>query len=66
MTGDAPGVPVGDLVLAQGGQEAGRAPAFAVGAGAEFLPEAPDGRQAELRSASAAAWRRLVMGRDPG
>ena len=44
---DAPCAAVGQLVLAQCRQEARAAPAFAIGAGAELLPEPANGRQAQ-------------------
>ena len=47
VPGDAPGGAVGQLVLAERREEAGAAPAFAVGAGAELLPEPTDGWQAQ-------------------
>ena len=40
MTRDAPGRALGQLVVAHRGEEACAAPALAVGAGAELLPDA--------------------------
>ena len=47
MTSDAPGCALGQFVVAHRGEEACAAPALAVGAGAELLPDAADRRQAQ-------------------
>ncbi len=46
MTGDAPGGTLGEFVVAHRGEETGAAPAFAIGTGAEVLPDPADRRQA--------------------
>ncbi len=47
MAGDAPGGALGQFVIAHRSEEAGAAPALAVGAGTELLPDAADRRQAQ-------------------
>jgi hypothetical protein len=47
MAGDAPGAALGQFMVTHRGEEAGAAPAFAIGTGAEFLPDAADRRQAQ-------------------
>jgi len=47
MASDAPGGALGQFVVAHRGEEAGAAPALAVGAGTELLPDPADRRQAQ-------------------
>ena len=49
MALDAAAAALGDLVLGQGGQEAGGGPAFLVGLAGETGPQAADGGQPQFR-----------------
>ena len=51
--GDAARLTIGQLMLAERGEEARAAPSFAVGAGAELLPDPADGRQAHASASPA-------------
>ena len=55
MTGDAPPGTLGELVLSEGGEEAGGRPAFLVGTLGEARPDVGDRRQAQVAEQQAEA-----------
>ena len=48
MAFEAPPSPVGDLLFGQRAEQAGRGPAFGIGAFGDLRPGGPEGRQAQL------------------